>query len=262
MKQFVGTHSNMHYENQKCLRVYSNSSTTLHLPSSHSTNDTSSQDTLCPLCYTEPETNQHIMLCTSRTIQYQTHFCKNTQKSLKLSDEESEKVLTDVFQSILTTPSGLLTQHTFTDQKDIGWEKGLSGFLTKEWLKIAPSITTKRKPTEVMGHIIYNLWETWVYAWNHRNDLFKNEDRYLHITQSRQREIDLRIIYRCKPWMSKRLQKQLHESVQTHLQRSAESIDSWLQLYKSVMYESVKNNKRNYLENYRTRTLTNNRIKK
>jgi len=74
----------------------------------------------------------------------------------------------------------------------------------------------------------------------HRNTLYKEDVRYLAQEQHRKRIVDLTIFYKCKPWMTEELQRQLKDTLQQHLQASNDSIDSWLQLYKSLMYASVK----------------------
>jgi Reverse transcriptase (RNA-dependent DNA polymerase) len=197
---------------------------------------------ICPLCFNVTETNQHILECTSRVLQYKTVFVDKVKKRLKIKDESKDQIIKEVYDALLGKLNGSMLKTSFDIQKRIGWKYCIRGFLTHEWIITVLQITHSDNPAKLLGNVIISIWETWHQAWLHRNDLFKPEDRFLVHEKHKQRVVDLTIIYQCKPWISEELQPFLHNSLQDHLKLSEETIDNWLILYKSLIYESIKRN--------------------
>jgi hypothetical protein len=64
-----------------------------------------------------------------------------------------------------------------------------------------------------------------------------------------QRTIDINIIYQCREYLSEELNGQLKSNIEEHLSQSKASIDEWLLMFKSKMYQDViKKNKRVWQE--------------
>jgi hypothetical protein len=61
--------------------------------------------------------------------------------------------------------------------------------------------------------------------------------------------IDINIIYHCQEYLSEELNRQLKSNIEEHLSQSNASIDEWLLMFKSIMYQEViKKNKRVWQE--------------
>jgi hypothetical protein len=61
--------------------------------------------------------------------------------------------------------------------------------------------------------------------------------------------IDINIIYHCQEYLSEELNRQLNSNIEEHLSQSNASIDEWLLMFKSIMYQEViKKNKRVWQE--------------
>jgi len=198
-----------------------------------------SLSSICPLCSTTTENNQHILLCASRGVPYHTIFVDKVKQKFKIKDDSKDDIIKEVYESLLDKPQGLTTKTSFEIQDRIGWKYCIRGFLTHEWEVPIRQITNKDSIVKIVGSVIICIWETWHQAWLHRNEIFKQEDRFIVQEKHKQRVVDLTIIYNCKPWISEELKPLLHKSLQHHLQLPEESIDNWLILYKTLIYESV-----------------------
>jgi hypothetical protein len=107
----------------------------------------------------------------------------------------------------------------------------------------------EKPEVEIVGWIIITLWKTWNKAWKARNRRFKEEDRYISQSARMQRIIEINIIYHCREYLSEELNRQLKSNIEEHLSQINASIDEWLLMFKSIMYQEViKKNKRAWQE--------------
>jgi hypothetical protein len=107
----------------------------------------------------------------------------------------------------------------------------------------------EKPEVETVGWIIITLWKTWNEAWKARNRRFKEEDRYTAQTARVKRTIDINIIYHCREYLPDKLNGQLKSNIEEHLSQSNASIDDWLLMFRSIMYQEViKKNKRAWQE--------------
>jgi hypothetical protein len=107
----------------------------------------------------------------------------------------------------------------------------------------------EKPEVETVGWIIVTLWKTWNEAWKARTRRFKEEDRYTAQNAKMQRTIDINIIYHCREYLPDKLKGQLKFKVEEHLSQSDASIDEWLLMFRSIMYQNViKKNKRAWQE--------------
>jgi hypothetical protein len=61
--------------------------------------------------------------------------------------------------------------------------------------------------------------------------------------------IDINIIYHCQEYLSEELNRKLKSNIEEYLSQSNASIDEWLLMFKSIMYQEVnKKNKRVWQE--------------
>jgi hypothetical protein len=97
---------------------------------------------------------------------------------------------------------------------------------------------------ETIGWIIIILWKTWNEAWKAQNRRFKKEDRNLAQTSRMQLIVDINIIYHCREYLSEELKRQLKSNGEEHLTQSNASIDEWLPMFKSIMYQDVNRKNR------------------
>jgi hypothetical protein len=101
----------------------------------------------------------------------------------------------------------------------------------------------------IIGWIIITLWKTWNKSWKARNRRFKEEDQYLAQTAKIQRIVNINIIYHCREHLTEELNWQLMSSVEEHLLQSNTSIDEWLIMFKSIIYQDlIKKNKKIWQE--------------
>jgi len=150
--------------------------------------------------------------------------------------------LEDIFLSITTSPQGALKEVDFTKQIQLGWGHCIRGFVTSEWREVAKLFITEKSDKEIIGSIILEIWNIWHIAWNHRNKMFKEEDRYKAQCAVKQRTVDLNIIYGCMDYIPIELQANLKQSVEEHLKLDETVIDEWLKMYRPIFYKAVCEN--------------------
>jgi endonuclease/exonuclease/phosphatase family metal-dependent hydrolase len=198
-----------------------------------------SYDALCPICFNAEETNQHILICPSKSEIYNKQFCDKLRTRLKLKTDEEMQILEDIFVSITTSTQGKLKEVDFTKQIQLGWGHCIRGFITSEWKAVANLFTTEKSEKEIIGSIIIEIWNIWHVAWNHRNAMFKEEDRYKAQSAIKQRTVDLNIIYGCRDYIPIELQVNLKLTVDEHLKLDEKVIDEWLKMYRPIFYKAV-----------------------
>jgi endonuclease/exonuclease/phosphatase family metal-dependent hydrolase len=198
-----------------------------------------SYDALCPICFQADETSQHVLICQSRSDIYNQMFCEKVRIRLKLKQDFNTKILQDIFKSITTSPEGELAAIEFSQQQQLGWSYCIRGFVTLEWIKVAHLFPIDKPKHEIIGSIIIEMWNVWSAAWTQRNQMFKEEDRYMAQCALKQRTVDLRIIYECKDYIPIELQDNLKQSAEEHLKLDNVVIDEWLKMYRPIFHRVI-----------------------
>ena len=134
-----------------------------------------SHDALCPICFKAEETHQHILTCSSHSELYSPMFCEQVKKRLKLTTNDADRTLEDIFWSISTGIQGSLQTIDFSKQLRMGWHKVIRGFFTTAWIEVAKLFKTEKCHKEIVGSLIITTWTTWQDAWNQRNKMFKKK---------------------------------------------------------------------------------------
>jgi hypothetical protein len=204
---------------------------------------------LCPICQEADETIMHIIQCNDSNGNLQQHFCTLLNKKLKTKTDAHQVIIKDIYNLIIDKPTGSLQSLQWEIQQYLGWDCCIRGFLSTEWLEIPRLMNLEKPEVETVGWIIITLWKTWNEAWKARNRRFKEEDIYTAQNAKMQRIIDINIIYHCREYLPDELNGQLKSNVEEHLSQSNASIDEWLLMFRSIMYQEViKKNKRAWQE--------------
>ena len=198
-----------------------------------------SHDALCPRCFEEVETHQHILTCSSHSEPYSLLFCEQVKQRLKLTTDDFDGILDDIFWSISTGIQGRLQTIVFSKQQCMGWQKVIRGFFTTEWIEVAKLFKTEKCHKEIVGSFIIAMWTTWQAAWNQRNKMFKKEDRYSAQSALKQRTIELHVMYRLRDFVSDALKGIYKSTVEEHLKSDPTTIDNWLQMHMPIIFDAV-----------------------
>ena len=77
-------------------------------------------------------------------------------------------------------------------------------------------------------------------AWKHRSEKYLFDYQYEAQRRKYQVQVDLSIIYRCRSMLPEILEKELHDSIESHVLRPQRELETWLQMYKSLMHDQIK----------------------
>lgn len=145
-------------------------------------------------------------------------------------------------------------------QTQIGWRQIFNGRISTEWSRLQDEYLYQAglhnaKTTGLLwaASLLTSIWDEWHLIWTIRNGVIHGHDAI-----SRQRiqrsnvETEIRAIYDDRHLLLPADRDHLYDDVETHLEKSTNSLQNWLNTYQGLFSDSISKAKRRALEGVRS----------
>jgi hypothetical protein len=145
-------------------------------------------------------------------------------------------------------------------QTQIGWRQLFNGQISTEWSRLQEEYLHEQKfysqrNTGLLWatSLLTSIWDEWHLVWTIRNEVIHGHDKASRQQQERLRaENEIRAIYEDQELLLPADQDHLFDNVDTHLAKSTQALQNWLNTYQLMFTDSIKKAKRRAIDGVRS----------